>query len=173
MTDKQEKILKAALELFANEGYAATPTSKIAKKAGVSEGLIFRHFANKQALLHALVQKAEEKIGEIFGPVLFESDPKTVIRRTIEIPFEISESEYNFWKLQFILKWQKEYNNPDKMKPLLEKLAVSFKELGYEDPEKEAELFNLILEGIANDILKGNQDKSSGMKEFLLKKYKV
>ena len=47
MTDKQEKILQAALELFAKEGFKGTSTNKIAKKAGVSEGLIFRHFENK------------------------------------------------------------------------------------------------------------------------------
>ena len=41
MTDKKEKILNAALELFANDGYNVTSTSKIAKTAGVSEGLIF------------------------------------------------------------------------------------------------------------------------------------
>jgi len=44
MTEKQEKIIKSALELFALEGYAATSTRKAAERAGVSEGLIFRHF---------------------------------------------------------------------------------------------------------------------------------
>ena len=47
MTEKQEKIVQSALQLFAQEGYHATSTSKVAKHAGVSEGLIFRHFRNK------------------------------------------------------------------------------------------------------------------------------
>ena len=50
MTQKKENILKAALRLFAEQGYYATSTSKIAKEAGVSEGLIFRHFGNKEKL---------------------------------------------------------------------------------------------------------------------------
>ncbi len=37
MTEKQERILKAALELFAQEGFKATSTNKVAKRAGVSE----------------------------------------------------------------------------------------------------------------------------------------
>ena len=37
MTEKQEKILQAALQLFAKEGYHATSTNKVAKLAGVSE----------------------------------------------------------------------------------------------------------------------------------------
>ena len=45
---KKEQILNAALELFANDGFTATSTSKVAKRAGVSEGLIFRHFGNKR-----------------------------------------------------------------------------------------------------------------------------
>ena len=47
MIDRKEKILQSALELFAKEGFTATSTSKIAKHAGVSEGLIFRHFGSR------------------------------------------------------------------------------------------------------------------------------
>ena len=173
MTDKQEKILAAALELFASEGYAATPTSKIAKKAGVSEGLIFRHFENKRGLLDALMNEAEVRLAEIFGPVLFESDARLVIRKTIEIPFIIEESEFDFWKLQFMLKWQQDYNKPDKMKPITDKLAAAFTDLNYQEPENEAMLLNLIIETISTEILKGNLDQSDTIREFLLKKYNV
>lgn len=174
MTDKQEKILEAALELFASEGYASTSTSKIAKKAGVSEGLIFRHFENKQGLLDALMTEAENRLGELLGPILFESDPRKVLAKAIEMPFiAVEEREFNFWRLQFMLKWQQEYNNPDKMKPFIDKLTSVFAELNYEDPESEAMLFNLIVEVISTEILKGNLDQSSSLKSFLKKKYKV
>ena len=46
MTEKQISILESALELFSSKGFDAVPTSLIAKQAGVSEGLIFRHFKN-------------------------------------------------------------------------------------------------------------------------------
>ena len=174
MTDKQEKILEAALELFANEGYSSTPTSKIAKKAGVSEGLIFRHFENKQGLLDALIKEAEERLGEMVGPILFESDPKAVIRKTIELPFrEIDRREFDFWKLQFILKWQPEYNNPGKMKPLLDKLESAFAELDHADPANEAAMLNHIIESVSTEILKGNMEQSSSFKQFLLRRYEV
>ena len=42
MTEKQEQILKTALQLFAEKGYDGTSTAKVAKAAGVSEGLIFQ-----------------------------------------------------------------------------------------------------------------------------------
>jgi len=173
MTDKKESILSAALELFANEGYAATPTSKIAKTAGVSEGLIFRHFENKQGLLKALNQEAEAKLIKMYTPVLFESDPKLTLRKLIELPFQVDKSELDFWKLQFKLKWQKEYYNPNKMKPILDKMTIAFEELGYEEPEKEAVFLNFFLNGLATEILQGKIETVLPLKPFLLKKYKV
>ena len=105
MTDKKENILNAALELFANEGYNATATSAIAKRAKVSEGLIFRHFKNKKGLLDAIMNSMESRLQTLFAGVLFEVNAKDVIRKIIKIPFLIKETEYNFWKLQFQLKW--------------------------------------------------------------------
>lgn len=55
ITDKQAKILEAAIEIFSEKGFAATSTSEIAKKAGVAEGTIFRHYKTKKDLLIAIV----------------------------------------------------------------------------------------------------------------------
>lgn len=54
-SEKQLKILEAAIEMFAEKGYAATSTSEIAKRAGVTEGTIFRHYKTKKELLLAIV----------------------------------------------------------------------------------------------------------------------
>ena len=54
MTDKQQNIINAALDLFSKDGFHGTSTSKIATKAGVSEGLIFRHFKNKKGLIQCI-----------------------------------------------------------------------------------------------------------------------
>lgn len=48
-----EALRRAALELFAEQGYGATGTVQIAERAGVSEMTLFRHFASKEALLLA------------------------------------------------------------------------------------------------------------------------
>ena len=174
MTEKQSNILKVALELFSSDGYAATPTSKIAKKAGVSEGLIFRHFVNKQGLLDALLKEADVRFGELFGPILFETNPKKVIRRTIKIPFKIADrKDHDFRKLQTILKRDPEYNNPEKLKPLIYKLTVAFQNLKYKDPENEAILLYHIMDNISMEVLKGNIEQTSRFRNFLLKKYKV
>ncbi|WP_019640695.1 TetR/AcrR family transcriptional regulator [Paenibacillus fonticola] len=55
LTDKQIKIIQAAVEIFAEKGYAASSTSEIAQKAGVAEGTIFRHYKTKKDLLITIV----------------------------------------------------------------------------------------------------------------------
>src|SRR5216117_466776 len=49
-----QRLVRAALELFTTTGYHLTTTPLIAKKAGVAEGTIYRHFASKQQLLNDL-----------------------------------------------------------------------------------------------------------------------
>ena len=66
MTEKKKKIISVALEMFSENGYRATATNQIAKSAKVSEGLIFRHFKNKEGLLNGVLGECEENIGRIF-----------------------------------------------------------------------------------------------------------
>ncbi|MEW9501125.1 TetR/AcrR family transcriptional regulator [Jeotgalibacillus marinus] len=61
LTEKQKKIIAAAIESFAEKGYAATSTSEIANKAGVAEGTIFRHYKTKKDLLLAIASPVMAK----------------------------------------------------------------------------------------------------------------
>ncbi|WP_186438245.1 TetR/AcrR family transcriptional regulator [Cohnella terricola] len=54
-TAKQQRILHAAIALFAEKGFANTSTSEIAKNSGVAEGTIFRHYGTKENLLIAVI----------------------------------------------------------------------------------------------------------------------
>lgn len=172
MTDKKESILHSALELFATEGYNAVSTSRIAKKAGVSEGLIFRHFENKKGLLTAIMKDAEARLGLLFGPIIFEEDPKEVLRKTIALPFsQVDESQLNYWRLQFKLKWIPEFNNPEKLKPIIDKLTWAFTELEYEDPQREAYFLNQIVDSISLVALRDGRSTQEGFQELLWSKY--
>ena len=50
-TETRDRILKAALRLFAKAGYDGTTTRELAETAGVAEGTLFRYFPNKKAIL--------------------------------------------------------------------------------------------------------------------------
>ncbi|MBR8827288.1 MAG: TetR/AcrR family transcriptional regulator [Gomphosphaeria aponina SAG 52.96 = DSM 107014] len=49
--DTENRILRAALRLFANKGYDGTTTKDLATAAHVAEATIFRHFSSKKAIL--------------------------------------------------------------------------------------------------------------------------
>ncbi len=50
-------ILDAALELFSHRGYGATSMRDIARKAGVSTGSVYHHFAEKEVLFQTLLEQ--------------------------------------------------------------------------------------------------------------------
>jgi AcrR family transcriptional regulator len=55
--DRRSRILDAAEELFAEDGFDATPTSRIAEEAVVPKGLVFYYFPRKIDLLLTLLQE--------------------------------------------------------------------------------------------------------------------
>ncbi|AFR99132.1 TetR/AcrR family transcriptional regulator [Lentilactobacillus buchneri] len=55
LTDKQKRILQAALELFSTQGFSETSSAQIADRAGVAVGSVYQRFHNKQALLVAVL----------------------------------------------------------------------------------------------------------------------
>jgi AcrR family transcriptional regulator len=78
LTEKQKKIILAAIESFSEKGYAATSTNEIAKKAGVAEGTIFRHYKTKKELLMSIVGPLMTKM---IGPFVVNDFNKVLDRQ--------------------------------------------------------------------------------------------
>jgi AcrR family transcriptional regulator len=54
----RSRLVRAALELFTEQGFRATTTPELARRAGVAEATIYRHFSGKEALLNAAARDA-------------------------------------------------------------------------------------------------------------------
>lgn len=175
MTEKQERILKAALELFAQEGFKATSTSKVAKRAGVSEGLIFRHYENKEGLLEAIIKEGEERAKVLFADIVLETDPKEIIRKTLELglSMNLNKEDADFWKLQYKIKWELEIYGEHKMEPLQRALTDAFSKLGYNDSEMEAILLLVNMDGLATRFFLQKNFDVDALVSFMKSKYKV
>jgi len=173
LTDKQQKILEVALELFANEGYNAVSTKMIAEQAGVSEALIFRHFKSKKGLLDTIYQQCGEKVEVIAESLLEESDPAETVRKAINWVFIIDEKDYDYWRLQYKLKWDDSYYNPQKMQPIVDKVAWAFEQLGHEQPVLEAQLLEKTLDSVMISMLRDGKEAHLPLREFLLMKYSL
>jgi len=60
--DKRERILKAAVKVFARNGFHATRVSEVAKAAGVADGTIYLYFKSKDELLVSLFEDRVSKL---------------------------------------------------------------------------------------------------------------
>jgi len=75
--ERRRELVEAALRVFSEGSYAGATTAQIAREAGVSEPILYRHFASKRELYFACLSEAwqriqlriEEKIDEL-GPEL-------------------------------------------------------------------------------------------------------
>jgi AcrR family transcriptional regulator len=73
---RRVQIVAAARRLFAGSGFDATTTREIATEAGISDALIYRHFASKEALLQAIVDDGIARFATLGPPPGV--DPDTV-----------------------------------------------------------------------------------------------
>jgi TetR/AcrR family transcriptional regulator len=55
-TARRRQLIEAAMDLFSRKGFAGTTTKEIAAAAGVSEAIIFRHFATKRDMYTAIIE---------------------------------------------------------------------------------------------------------------------
>lgn len=60
--DKKEEIIKAAMELIAEQGFHGAPMALIAEKAGVGAGTIYRYFENRDVLIKDLYARIDENL---------------------------------------------------------------------------------------------------------------
>ncbi|MCX7773049.1 MAG: TetR/AcrR family transcriptional regulator [Clostridia bacterium] len=60
--NKKEQILEAALKLFNTYGFDKTPTSQIAKEAGVATGTLFHYFSTKEELINHLYLRCKDSM---------------------------------------------------------------------------------------------------------------
>lgn len=79
--DKKDRIIKSAVELFGINGFLATPTSKVARGAEVSNGTLFHYFPTKDKLISACYDNCQLKVQTHLQTMLNPSSPlKEVIR---------------------------------------------------------------------------------------------
>ena len=63
----KEKILDAALTLFAENGYDGTSVEQIASIVGIKAPSLYKHYKGKEDILNALIDSAEARYEEMFG----------------------------------------------------------------------------------------------------------
>src|SRR5579884_4025689 len=84
--DKRERILNAAVRVFAKKGFHAARVSEVAKAAGVADGTIYLYFKSKDELLVSLFEDRVERLLAYMREELPKlDDAASRLRRVIEL----------------------------------------------------------------------------------------
>jgi AcrR family transcriptional regulator len=99
--ERRERILAAATEVFAEQGYTGASVGRIARRAGVVASVIYDHFGSKRELHVELLQAhgealIERSIAEVTG-----DGPDEVLRASIEAFYRFVEEDPFVWRFLF------------------------------------------------------------------------
>lgn len=155
-TNQKQHILETALKLFAARGYGSTSTRLIASTAGVSLGLLYNFFKNKEDLLREIVMQG---FGDIQASMKVYNNKSLPPQQAIEIhvttTFRIIREHDSFWRLLHTIRLQEK--SLKVMRPVFKEMVDSitdtftnvFRTLGYKNPNLEAVLFLTQIDGLA------------------------
>lgn len=75
--ERKASVLDCACGIFSTGSYRGTTTAEIAREAGVTEPVLYRHFASKRALYLAVLEESWRRLRALWGSVVEkEPDPK-------------------------------------------------------------------------------------------------
>ena len=152
--ERKKAIMDTALEVFAEYGYESASISKIAKKAGVSKGLMYNYFESKEDLLISIMMDGMDEMFQMFDP-----DKDGILTREeftyfIEEMFSLMRNKRNFYKLYFALMMQPavwkliESKMAEIIEPFMKIMVDYYSKKGVENPMLEAVLIGALLDGI-------------------------
>ena len=103
---RRSQILRVAIGLFSKKGFTGTTTKEIARVAGVSEAMVFRHFATKSELYHAILDHKACQGGnpnpfEWAGEAMAKKDDAEVFYRLMLNALNHHEQDPEFMRLLF------------------------------------------------------------------------
>jgi AcrR family transcriptional regulator len=133
---KQATIVQAALNLFLDQGYAATSMDSVASQAGVTKQTVYRYYPSKEELFTAAMEKirSEEPSPYSFGDVDLDTELNNFGRDLLA--FHLTHAALGVYKLMLSEGEQEDLLNPFMkagpnrvMKPLMEFLQKRFPEL--------------------------------------------
>lgn len=91
--EKRERILRVAVEEFANNGFENTSIQQIAKKSGISVGSVYKYFENKETLFSMVVRGGLSSLEELLVSLADSSEDilikaETIIRALLDFSRE-------------------------------------------------------------------------------------
>ncbi len=89
--NKRKAILKAGMEVIAEDGFHAAKIAKIAERAGVATGSIYRYYPNKEAIIVVILEQLWDQLARELRLLTARTDLSAVekIDMTVDLVFDI------------------------------------------------------------------------------------
>ena len=152
--ERRKAIMDTSLEVFSEHGYESASISMIAKKVGISKGLMYNYFESKEDLLITLMTDGIDEMLSLFDPNKDGVLTKEEFTYFIEEIFNLMSRKRNFYKLYFALMMQPavwklfEGKIEEVIAPFMKILVDYYTKKGAENPMLEAVLIGAIFDGI-------------------------
>lgn len=99
----RDRVLRAALQVFAEKGYHEATMDEVAQAAQVSKGALYLHFASKQALFAALLDSATVTLVEAMEQAMAgHTSHRARMRAAIQAAFELLQEHRTLARLVFL-----------------------------------------------------------------------
>jgi AcrR family transcriptional regulator len=151
---RRKQIMDAALELFAQEGYAHCSIAQLARHTGISKGLMYNYFESKEALLVAIIEEGMQDIMTMMDPNMDGTLEPEELEGFIRDTFKGIRENLQFWILFINVVLQppvKEFLAGKPFSSVMERfgprLLDYFERMGFEDPMLEMLTFSAMIEG--------------------------
>lgn len=177
----KEILLKAALKVFAINGYHGSSVADIAKEAKVSKALFYHYFESKNDLLVIFARQRLEEWTPLVENLETIQDPKERIVFLIDFVLNELEKKSDWLRFLYMLYLSTEgiaaiQEAIKKYKTQFDRLFTAewqiYKDLGYTDPTDEATYLRSVLQGISLEyLLSGKNYPLQIMKEKIIKRY--
>lgn len=157
--DRKDAILDAAMHVFAEEGFHSASMSMVAKKAGISKGLIYNYFENKEELVQYLMLNLVDQVFKDIGIEEAQEMTSEDFAYFIDKSFDLVLEDTQKWKLYTTIAMQ-----PEVMALIMDKMMVKmqpfmgmgikyFAGKGYKNPMVVFRYFSAVMDGASFHIM--------------------
>lgn len=164
--EKQQKILDAALQEFAEHGYERASTNRIVKAAGIGKGMLFYYFKSKRDLYEFLAEYSLDYMVEKYFDRIDVEEPDFIerLKGTAQVKLEAQAENKNVFNFLGSFMLSADFELPPHIQGKYEKMQKMGTAMLYEgidvalfrndvDVEKAFKLIRWSIEGYQNELL--------------------
>ncbi len=176
--DKRNRIIKAALQEFADNGYEQASTNRIVKAAEIGKGMLFYYFKNKETLFQYLAKYSCDIImDDYFSQIEPNPDFLERLRKAAKVKMKAYTEYPEVFNFMGNILLSGEYELPADINEKIEKLKQTGYALMYNnintslfrrdvDVNKAFQLIRWSIEGYENDLIGRLQGKKFSSVQF-------